>query len=398
MPLDDQIRFRISLSELQRRWSAVRARMAERGIQALVLQNTNDWLGGYVKWFTDIPAHNGYPRSVIFFADDLMSVVEIGPFDGRRVLDGSDPIHRGVGEILFSPSFTSVAYTQDHDARLVAEVLRRRNIRTVGLLGSRALPSGFVSVIEAALPDPRGLCEASEFVDDLKAVKSEEEIGFIRMAAEMQDAAFARVVANARPGMRNSEVAAIAWAACQELGSEQGIVLGASAPLGQASTFVGRHRQGRTIAPGDHLSLLIETSGPAGYYAELARTIVFGRAGAELREAFAAVRELQEETLARMRPGVLCREISAVHDEAMRRRGLPVELRLYSHGQGYDMVERPLIRRDETMALLPGMNLAVHPGYETPSVFAVICDNYLIGPDGPGECLHRTEKAVFELA
>jgi Xaa-Pro aminopeptidase len=81
----------------------------------------------------------------------------------------------------------------------------------------------------------------------------------------------------------------------------------------------------------------------------------------------------------------------------MRKRGLPPELRLYSHGQGYDMVERPLIRRDETMALAAGMNLAVHPGYETPEIFAVICDNYLIGADGPGACLHRTEKKIFEL-
>jgi Xaa-Pro aminopeptidase len=60
------------------------------------------------------------------------------------------------------------------------------------------------------------------------------------------------------------------------------------------------------------------------------------------------------------------------------------------------MVERPLIRRDETMTIAPGMCLAVHPGYQTSSLFAVICDNYLIGENGPGECLHRTEKRVFE--
>jgi len=35
----------------------------------------------------------------------------------------------------------------------------------------------------------------------------------------------------------------------------------------------------------------------------------------------------------------------------MRSRGLPAELRLYAHGQGYDLVERPLIRADETMNL-----------------------------------------------
>jgi hypothetical protein len=43
------------------------------------------------------------------------------------------------------------------------------------------------------------------------------------------------------------------------------------------------------------------------------------------------------------------------------------------------------------------MNLAVHPGYETPSIFAVICDNYLIESDGVGACLHKTPKQVFEV-
>ena len=61
------------------------------------------------------------------------------------------------------------------------------------------------------------------------------------------------------------------------------------------------------------------------------------------------------------------------------------------------MVERPLLRRDETMALAAGMNLSVHPGYETPSLFAVICDNYVMGEAGPGECLHRTEKKIFDI-
>jgi hypothetical protein len=27
----------------------------------------------------------------------------------------------------------------------------------------------------------------------------------------------------------------------------------------------------------------------------------------------------------------------------------------------------------------------------------VICDNYLVEENGPSECLHRTEKKVFEL-
>ena len=56
----------ISTTELERRWKAAREAMKEQGIDFLVLQNDNEWLGGYVKWFTDIPARNGYPNTVIF--------------------------------------------------------------------------------------------------------------------------------------------------------------------------------------------------------------------------------------------------------------------------------------------------------------------------------------------
>jgi hypothetical protein len=43
------------------------------------------------------------------------------------------------------------------------------------------------------------------------------------------------------------------------------------------------------------------------------------------------------------------------------------------------------------------MNVAVHPGHGTATVFVVIGDNYLIEDNGPGECLHETPKRVFEL-
>jgi Xaa-Pro aminopeptidase len=398
MPPDQQILARISDAELHRRWSAVRTAMSERDIDALVMQNTSDWVGGYVRWFTDIPATNGYPRSVVFYQDGPMTVVEMGPFGQRRALDGKDPLHRGVGEIFNTPSFVSISFTHGYDGELVVAALRKRGVRKVGVLGIDQLPAGFIAAIRAALPDPGGAEDACDLVDAIKAIKSEEEIVLIRRAAGMQDAAFAEVLRKARPGMRDFEIARIAWQACQSLGSEQGITLGGSTPMGRASVFVARYRQNRKIEPGDHLSLLVETNGPGGMYTEIARTMVFGRASAELLDAFATVNDLQTKTLANMKPGALPRDIAAANDEALRQRGLPLELRLYSHGQGYDMVERPLIRRDETMPLAAGMNLAVHPGFETAAVFGVICDNYLIGPNGPGECMHRTEKKIFELA
>ena len=392
----DRILTRISDAELARRWGAVRQAMRERKIDALVLQSTNDWVNGYVKWFTDIPATNGYPRTVVFYADDPMTVVEMGPMGAARDLGGADALHRGVGEFLQTPSFVSIAYTHAYDAELIVGALKRHRHDSVGFVSKGALPNALVDHLETDLPGTT-FVDATDLVDTIKAIKSEEEIALIRRCAAMQDAVFAAVLAHIRPGLRDVDVTAFAQAEGQRLGSEQGIFLGGSSPVGTRSSFVPRYMQGRTLREGDHLSLLIENNGPGGFYTEIARTIVLGKASNELKDGFEAMREAQEHTLRLIKPGAQPRDIHLAHNAYMEERGLPLELRLYAHGQGYDMVERPLIRSDETMPIAAGMNLAVHPGYETPSIFAVVCDNYIVGHDGPGDCLHRTDKRIFEL-
>lgn len=387
----------ISDTELERRWTAIRKAMAERGLGALVMQNNNDWLGGYVKWFTDYPAYNGYPRTVIFHADDAMTVIDMGPAGQRRSLHGQNKVHRGVGDILGTPAFTSIAYTDGYHGALALGELQRRGYRRIGLIGAGAMPHRFMQQIEQGLAGKTEIVDATEWVDAIKAVKSGEEMALVRKCAQMQDEIFARLCGKIRPGMRDIEITALAQYEGRLLGSEQGLFLGSSARLGEASNFLDRNLQGRTLRAGEHFSILIENAGPGGMYTEIARTMVFGKASNEVLDGFETVKEAQTHTLSKIRPGAPARDVAAAHDAFMTARGHGEEKRLYAHGQGYDLVERPLIRADETMTLEAGMNLAVHPGFESPSLFAVICDNYIVGEDGPGECLHRTAKQVFEL-
>jgi len=386
----------VSKFELDRRWVAVRKTMADHGVDALIIQSNNDWLGGYAKWLTDHPATNGYPKTVVFHANDWMTVVDMGPHGGRRKLGGNDEVHRGVGEILTTPAFTTVAYTDEYQAELVVSDIKPRSYKAVGVAGGGALPHKFITRIERELA-PIRLIDMTEAIDWLKAIKSPEEIVAIRKAAQMQDEIFARLLGKVKPGMRDTEITALAQYEGRLLGSEQGLFLGTSAPLGVRSGFADRYQQGRTLRPGEHFTILIENNGPGGVYTELARTMVFGKASQQLLDGFAAVKAAQDHTLSLIRPGALCRDIAAAHDTYMRGKNFPPELRLYCHGQGYDLVERPLVRSDETMTLAAGINLAVHPGYETDAIFAVICDNYLVEVDGPSECLHRTEKKIFEI-
>jgi Xaa-Pro aminopeptidase len=387
---------RISQAELTRRWNAARQAMKQRGIDAVVMQNSNDWLGGYVKWFTDLPANNGYPRTVVFHADAPMSVVEMGPSNIRRTFAPEETLHRGVGEMLHTPSFTSIGYTDRDDVELTIDALRRRSHRTIGLITPGMLPYAFVTALKETFANATFI-DITPDIDAIKAIKSAEEIALIRQTAHLQDEVFAEVLREIRPGLRDIDITSIAQRKGQLLGSEQGIFLGGSAPVGIRSPFVPRYMQGRRLEKGDHLSLLIEINGAGGFYTEIARTVVLGKASSELKDAFASVKAAQDYSLSIMKPGTKVSDIFASHNRYMERNGLPAETRLYAHGQGYDMVERPLIRQDDDMTLQEGMCLAVHPGYETPALFAVICDNYMIEASGPGECLHKTRKMLFEI-
>jgi Xaa-Pro aminopeptidase len=392
----ERVETSISMSELERRWAAVRQEMSARGIDALVMQNSSDWLGGYVKWFTDVPAHNDYPRNVIFHRNDLMTVVEMGAKDRRDMLDGKDPLNPGVGEMIASPSFFSVAYTHGYDATLAAQELKRRGYKTIGWVGRGRLQYDFVRLVEEQVSSAR-FVDATDFVDRIKAIKSPEEIALIRRAAAMQDAQWAKVVAAIRPGMRDSEITALAQYEGELLGSEQGLFRCSSAPLGEPAILRGRHYQGRVMGRGDYMTLLIENNGPGGFYAELARTVVFGKASQELHDGFAVVCDAQQHTAAKLKPGASCAEIYAAHNDYMKIRGAPPELRLFGHSQGYDLVERPLLRSDESMPLAANMCMAVHPGFFKPSNFIFVCDNFLIHPNGTAEHLHKSEQKIFEV-
>ncbi len=392
---DERRTAKISMQELERRWKLVRDHMKERSIDALIAQNSRDFTGGYVKWFTDIPAY--YSRTVIFHASDRMTVVEHGAAGRRRSLQGEDSENPGVGEVITTSAFPSIHYTQTYDAEAVSDVLNQRGYRKIGVVGAVAMPHGFVEYLTGALSGKTECTDETDFIDRVKAIKSEEEIALITKTAEMQDAVFQKVLGHFKPGMRDLEVAALAQYEGQIRGSEQGIFLGMSAKIGQPAFFAQRHFQGRTLRPGDHMSLLVENNGVGGFYTELSRTIVLGKASQELIDGFEIVKAAQEYTVGKLKPGASCREISLAHNEFMKQKNVPPESRVYGHSQGYDLIERPLLRADETMLLEKGMSMSVHPSYATGSMYAHICDNYLVEQNGASDCLHRTAKKIFEV-
>ena len=386
----------VSLPELQRRWRAVRSAMQNLEIDALVVQNSSDWIGGYVRWFCNQPATNGYPCSIIFHATEGMVLVEQGPFGGGRTCSSAEHEASGVAMRMTTPSYASVCYSGAYDAEIVVAQLARLGAKRIGMVAPAAMYHSFGQHLRDSLPRDT-IVDATDMVDRIKAIKSEEERGLIRQVAAMQDEVMARMHDFIRPGLCDFEIAAYAQYQGQLLGSEQGIFLCSSAPTGQAASFRPRSMQGRKLEKGDAYSLLIENNGAGGYYAELSRIFVLGRAPQELRDAHAAVLAAQRYALTLLKPGAACADIFAQHNAWLRQQGMREEQRISIHGMGYDMVERPLIRSDEPMAIEEHMAIVVHPGILNQQMFVHNTELYLIEADGPGTCLHSTPREIVEL-
>ena len=233
MALSERLNTPISTAELERRWKAVRAAMSAEKIDVLLMQNNNDHMGGYVRWFTDMPATNGYPNTVVFPRDDEMTVVCQGPFGGGETTAQGDVAWRGVKSILTTPSYASAHYTKDYDPELAAKALKPFAAGTIGYVGTYQMSFAMLDYIKRAFPNARYV-DASDMVDRIKVIKSPEEMELVKRAALMQDGAMRAAFAAAKPGMRDTEVAAVAQHYSQCHGSENGIYLCASMPLGQA--------------------------------------------------------------------------------------------------------------------------------------------------------------------
>ena len=396
--LSPRLQTPISTAELERRWAAVREAMEREKIDVLLMQNNNDYMGGYVKYFTDLPATNGYPLTVVFPRDDLMTLVSMGPFGGGGAPTANgDGTARGVKQWLTTPSFASCGYTASYDAELAAQALAPYAGGTIGLVGTYQMSFALVDYLQKGRFSNSRFIDASDLVDRIKVIKSAEERELVRRAARMQDGAMRAAFAAVEPGMRDRDIAAIAQCYSQRHGSENGIYLCASMPAKQPAQFSQRHFQNRVIEEGDTVALLVEDSGPGGMYTELGRTCVVGKASAELKDEFAFTLEARKFNLNLLKPGTPAKEIFAAYNDFMRKNGRPEERRLHCHGQGYDLVERPLIRNDEPMAIAEGMNIVVHPTYIRGGVLSWVCDNYLIEAGGPSERLHAFPEIITEL-
>ena len=385
----------ISTTELERRWKAAREVMRENKLDFLIMRQDEEFLGGYVRWFSDFPARHSFPFTVIFPAHDEMTLISCG---GTPPSDSFPPqwAVRGVKRRLGAPYFSTMHYTSTMDAELAVGVLKEKKRATIGLVGRSFIPITFYEYLKKHLPGYK-FADATDSVDHLKVIKSPEEIGLIKHTAEIQDVAMEHVKKSIKPGLRDFEILAEAQYSVVKQGSERQLILVGSSPQGVPARWQFRHFQNRVIREGDQVSVLIEVNGPGGFFTELGRIFSVGKPPQALQDAFGAAVEAQALSQKLMEPGANPKDIWDANNEFLMKKGYQPERRQYAHGQGYDMMERPGIRYDEPMKIRPGMNIAIHPFAVNQAAWAVVTDNYLVTETGECSCLHRFPKEIIDV-
>lgn len=237
----------------------------------------------------------------------------------------------------------------------------------------------------------------SDAIDEIKSTKSPEEQQLVRATAALQDAVLEHAISIVEPGMRDADVSAAMQLFASERGSEHGQFMVGSAPVGEPAMFQLRHTQQRIIRDGDAITFNVEISGPGGYWAHVGRNAVLGAAPGQLTHEFGVALAAQQATVDLLCDGTPAAEVFAAYQGFLQSQGLPPERRVFCHGQGYDVVERPLIRDDEPMVLRAGMNIGCHPMWVRDEVCAFTNDNYLVAADGPAERIHTFPQHLVEI-
>ncbi len=211
-----------------------------------------------------------------------------------------------------------------------------------------------------------GLCtlvDASDLVSRLRVIKSPDELGYVRHAAQLADGALEAAVQASGPGAFEGDILAAMQGAIFRGGGDDPaneFIIGSGPGSLMCRYYTGR----RHLSPQDQLTL--EFAGVyRHYHACLMRTLLIGRADPRLVEMHRATREALLAAEAALRPGQPLGAVFDAHADTLDRAGHR-EHRLnacgYSLGATYapTWMDWPMLYHGNSYEARPGMVFFIH--------------------------------------
>ncbi len=391
--ITDRCRTPISDQELDRRYALTQQAIRRAGLDCILTQNHSAIFDGGIRYFLDQPT-NAYSTALLIPAEGNMVVIDHGPDSGGPV---PSPL-RNVEKKYVKPYCLTFTFSDDMAAEVMAEEIRARGCKRIGLYGTQFISDSFGSFLRRTFPEIEFVNFNAEMAA-ITAVKSEEERELCVLSVRCHERLMAAVPALIVPGKLECEVRAELENLARHMGCENiGNIAVGSGPMDTPVMFVSHFAGNRRIQKGDAVAVMIEVSGPGGMYGELARTFTLGRPCDELLRLFDIARSTQELVAAAAKPGVTGAELTRLFDEHVDSFGIGIghNTRNCGHSQGYDMMETPAIAPLEHTPFRENTFVAIHPELTALNRFAICCDNFFITPEG-AERVTRTEQKIFQL-
>jgi len=251
------------------------------------------------------------------------------------------------------------------------------------------------------------LVPLDDLVEEMRVVKTEEEVSLIRKSARICVAAFRFIKKRIRIGMKERVIACQLEYFMKKRGAEKPSfeIIVASGE----NTAYPHYRTGeRRIGSGD--SLLIDMGCVyKGYCSDLTRPLFLniitnnkreGLRGAlafefkgKYKKIYQVVREAQRAAIEKIRPGVRCCSIDFAARKVIARAGLgDYFIHRTGHGVGLDVHELPWVDENSKQVLRAGMVLTVEPGVYIPGFGGMRIEDMVLVTKKGSEVLTEGEK------
>ncbi|MBL8880587.1 MAG: aminopeptidase P family protein [Phycisphaerales bacterium] len=265
-----------------------------------------------------------------------------------------------------------------------ARELRRAKVTRLGIDPDQTTLRTFTELQKAA--KPIRITAASRIIADLRLTKDAGEIALIRRAIEVAEAAFKKVTASVRVGMKERDVAADLVYEMSRRGAQGPafapiVATGASASLPH---YEAGDREIRADA-----CLLIDWGARVDWYvSDLTRMVWPGSIPPRLREVHKIVREAHDRAIAVIKPGILAAQVDKAARDYITKSGYGANFNhSVGHGIGLNVHESPGLRRQSKESLRPGMVVTIEPGIYLPGVGGIRIEDDVLVTDSGHEVL-----------
>jgi Xaa-Pro aminopeptidase len=218
-----------------------------------------------------------------------------------------------------------------------------------------------------------------DIVDNMRLIKSEQEIRLLRESAKWSELAHNILLENTRAGLHDTLVAVkSSYDALARMLKKLGqsyvqmkialspVVVGFRGQVGANSAIPHAVYTKNKIRRGD---VLVTEAGVevGGYTSELERTLIVGKPSSRAKRCFETMLNAQNAALKEFRPGTRCSKIDEAADKSVEDSALEEGLRHHAgHGIGLDGHEPPWLDPGDRTIMREGMVFSCEPGLYFP--------------------------------